>query len=539
MAEEFSEKEKEMLAPFVSNMDKSIFVLTNLPEVVKGALFSRYSRTPKSVRRVLLEEFMLSSELGMKEMLGTDVPKANALVQTKKAEEFYDRVLVGYGDDSVAELAGAHIAIEDISIVATKVLEDARLGLSPLEKSTRYVYFDVKRADGTWPYYREKTLVGSEFADGYTKTCDLCFQTYADLIPKISEFVMKREPKPADVSDRAYASSVRAKTCDILRGLLPASTLTNMGFFGDGRAYEYLLTRMYGDDLVEMQDIAAGMQAELGKVIPSFVKRASNKHGIAMQGFYKRVRNDMGKIAAKHSGASGSGMEIVLVDYDRDAEKKILIAALYPYLNKPMKEIGAIVDRMSAAEKETVVKAYINERENRRQKPGRAFEHAYYTFDICANFGCYRDMHRHRVLTQQRQLLTAEHGYTLPKEIVESGYEKEFKGAMDAAKDAYRQIAKRYPKEAQYVVPLAYNIRWYMTLNLREAYHTLELRSAMQGHIDYRRIAQEMFRQIEKTHPLLASGMKFMDMKEYSLERLEAEKNIDRKMAEIGKKYAK
>jgi len=538
MAEEFSDDEKKMLAPFVSNMDKSIFVLTNLPEVVKGALFSRYSRTPKSVRRVLLEEFMLSSELGMKEMLGTDVPKASTIVQTKKAEEFYDRVLVGYGDDSVAELAGAHIAIEDISIVATKVLEDARLGLSPLEKSTRYVYFDVKRTDGTWPYYREKTLAGSEFAELYVKTCDLCFQTYAELIPKISEFVMKREPKPADVSDRAYASTVRAKTCDILRGLLPASTLTNMGFFGDGRAYEYLLTRMYGDDLVEMQDIASGMQAELGKVIPSFVKRASSKHGVAMQGFYKRVRGDMGKIAATHSGASGSG-EIVLVDYDPDAERKILIAALYPHLNKPMKEIAAIVDRMSAAEKETIVKAYINERENRRQKPGRAFEHAYYTFDICANFGCYRDMHRHRVLTQQRQLLTAEHGYTLPKEIVESGYEKEFKHAMDTAKDAYREIAKKYPKEAQYVVPLAYNIRWYMTLNLREAYHTLELRSAMQGHIDYRRIAQEMFRQIEKTHPLLASGMKFMDMKEYSLERLEAEKNIDRKMAEIGKKYAK
>lgn len=539
MAENFTDQERRMLEPFVSNMDRPIFVLTNLPEVVKGALFSRYSRSPKSLRRVLLEEFMLSQELGVKEMLGAEAPKANPLVQTKKAEEFYDRVLVGYGDDSVAELAGAHIAIEEISIVATKVLEDARIGLSPLEKSTRYVYFDVKRPDGTWPYYREKTLMASEFRDLYVKTCDLCFQTYADLIPKVSAFVMKREPKPADVSERAYAATVRAKTCDILRGLLPASTLTNMGFFGDGRAFEYLLTKMYADGLVEMNDIAASMQAELGKVIPSFVKRASDRHGAAMQGFYKRVRSDMAKAAARHAGVSGTGMEVVLADYDRDAERKILIAALYPCLNRPMREIAAIVDRMTAGEKEAAIRAYINERENRRQKPGRAFEHAFYTFDVCANFGCYRDLHRHRMLTQQRQLLTTEHGHSLPPELAEAGLEKEYVHAMDEARKAYGAIAKKYPAEAQYVVPLAYNIRWYMTFNLREAYHMLELRSAMQGHIDYRRIAQMMFREIERVHPLLASGMKFMDMKEYSLERLEAEKRIDRKMEEIGKKYAR
>jgi len=288
--------------------------------------------------------------------------------------------------------------------------------------------------------------------------------------------------------------------------------------------------------LTEIRDLAAMMQEELGKVIPSFVKRANNKYGVAMQEYYKNVRRDMENIAKNYEGAAG-GEGVTLIDYDKDAERKIIINALYSYLNKPMEEIVEIVNKMSPEEKQVVIQAYINERENRRHKPGRAFEHVYYTFDVCANFGCYRDMHRHRVLTQQRQLLNPYHGYKLPEDLVDAGYEDEFKDVMDTAKNAYEEIAKKFKKEAQYVVPLAYNIRWYMSFNLREAYHMLELRSAMQGHIDYRKIAQDMFKEIQNVHQDLASGMKFMDMKEYKLERLEAEKRLDKKMEEIEKKY--
>ncbi len=535
--EQFTDEEKKMLQPYMTNLDKPVFVLINLPEVVKGALFSRYSRSANSLRRVLLKEFMQSEELRLGELLAAP-PAQGSAVDTKKAEEFYDRILVGYGDDSVAELAGAHIALEEISIIATKIVEDARIGLSPLEKSTRYVYFDKKREDGRWPYLLEKTLMDSEFADTYTKSCDLCFERYAELIPKISGFVTEREPKDDETSERAYRSTVRAKTCDILRGLLPASTLTNMGFFGDGRAYEYLITKMYADDLSEIRELGAMMQTELGKVIPSFVKRANNSYGTSMQEYYRKAQKEMEKISERYEGAEGSD-GVRLVEYDKEAEKKIIIAALYPHLLKPMEEISKIVDRMEEAEKETIVRSYINERENRRQKPGRAFEHAYYTFDVVANFGAYRDLHRHRILTQQRQLLSPYLGFKMPAEIVEAGYEKEFREVMEVAKDSYEQIAAKFKKEAQYVVPLAYNIRWYMTFNIREAYHLLELRSAMQGHPDYRKVAQDMYREVEGVHPLLAKGMIFMDMKEYGLERLEAEKRIDRKMAEIAKKYEK
>lgn len=533
---EFSDKEEKLLKPFVSNLDKPVFVLQNLPEVVKGALFSKYSRSNKSLRRVLLDDFILRPEVGFKEVVETSEKSGvnTGAIDTEKAEEFYDRVLVGFGDDSIAELAGAHIALEDISIIATKIVEDSRIGLSPLEKSTRYVYFDEKR-DGKWLYLREPTLIQSGFSELYEQTCDLCFQTYSDLIPKISEYVMERETRDSKTSDRAYKSAIRAKTCDILRGLLPASTLTNMGFFGNGRAYEYLLMKMYADELKEMTGLAGAMEKELKTIIPSFVKRASGEHGTELKGYLNSIGTSMEKTASK--GQQEEVMEVSLVDYDEDAEDDIVAGALYAYSNRPMKELLDIARNMDQKEKQEIINSYIGARKNRRHKPGRAFELAYYTFDICTNFGAYRDMHRHRVLTQQRQLLSTGLGYTLPTEITESGYEKEFCDVMEAAKNAYEQISKKYKKQAQYVVPLAYKIRWHMTFNLREAYHLLELRSGRQGHADYRRISQEMCRQMNEAHPTLMKGMCFVDMKKHEFERIEAEKQIDKKIKEIEEKY--
>ena len=229
----------------------------------------------------------------------------------------------------------------------------------------------------------------------------------------------------------------------------------------------------------------------------------------------------------------------MLVDYDKEAERKVIAYSLYSFFEIPLTEVYKIVDKMSAGEKKAVILQAINQRDNRRQKPGRAFELPYYSFDVCANFGAYRDMHRHRILTQQRQQLTPFLGYKKPKEISEYGLDKEFDEVMKRTKETYQKVAERFKKEAQYVVPLAYNIRWHMTYNLREAYHMLELRSAMQGHVDYREISQKMYEEIRRVHPILADGMKFIDMKEYSLERLEAEKKIDKKLEEISKKYGK
>lgn len=537
--EEFTEEEKKTLAPFMTNLDKPVFVLVNLPEVVKGALFSRYSRTSKSLRRVLLEEFIQQPETGFNTIVGhAEVQGVEQSVAIKKAEEFYDRVLVGYGDDSVAELASSHIAIEDLSNVATKFIQDSRIGFSPLEKSTRYVYFDQQR-DGKWLYYREPAIMQSSYADAYIATCDKLFETYAKLIPKISAWVMERNPQ-GEASERAYKAATRAKTCDILRGLLPASTLTNMGAMANGRAFEYLITKMYASELQELTDIAAAMHSELGKVIPSFVKRAGEKYGKEMQDYIAINENNMRQLSAQYGAKLPTyDPELTLVDYDKDAEEKIVAYCLYQYTSLPLVELKQRVKNMPQEEKERILASYVGQRQNRRQKPGRAFENTYYTFDILANFGAYRDLQRHRVLTQERQLVSCKHGYSLPPEIVETGYEAEYRDVMEMAKATWEEINAKVPKQAQYVVPLAYKIRWYFSLNLREAFHLCELRSMQQGHPDYRKIAQGMYSEINRVHPSFGRFMNFVDMKEYGMERIEAEKKLDKKLEEMEKKYAK
>ncbi|MBI2079278.1 FAD-dependent thymidylate synthase [Candidatus Micrarchaeota archaeon] len=541
MAEQFTDEEQKVLSRFFTNLDKPVFALRNLPEVVKGALFSRYSRSSKSLRRVLMDEFINAPETGFKEIVNFDTEKGgNELVAIKKAEEFYDRVLVGYGDDSVAELAGAHIAVENVSNIATKILQDGRIGLSPLEKSTRYVYFDQKINDH-YLYYEEPVLMASEFANLYKKTMERLFDTYSKLIPEVSKQVMEKFPIKEGVSERAYRSTIRAKTCDILRGLLPAATLTNTGIFGNGRAFEYLLTKMYASPLTEVKVLAGSMNEELGKVIPSFVKRANDKYGQAQQEFFSETRKAVEEVT-KETLAEGilepaSSVRLVDFEVNHVAEIKAVTAILYSASYLSMENIRNKALKMTADQRKKIIDEYCIRRKNRRHKPGRAFENIYYTFDILGNYGLFRDLHRHRILTQERQYLSTRHGFDTPKELVEFELDDEFEACMEAANTVYKEIAKTYPKEAQYLVPLAYKLRWYMTLNLREAYHFCELRAMVQGHIDYRKIAQEIYLEIKKVHPVLGEHMKFVDMSESELERLESEKKIDKKLEEISKKY--
>ena len=535
--ETFSQKEQEILSQFCTSTTSDVFCLMNLPEAVKGALFSRYSRSSKSLRRVLLDEFILNPESGFDAIVGEMKNRGESqIVATKKAEDFYDRVLVGYGDDSVAELGGAHLAAENISNLATKFMQDARIGISPLEKSTRYVYFDQK-VDGKYRYLREERIMASKFADKYVAASDLLFDTYASLIPKLTKMEEEKNPRQADVSERAYASTIRAKVCDLLRGILPAATLTNAGFYGNGRAFEYLLAKMYASPLAEMRAIAPQAQSELGKVIPSFVKRANDKYGKEMQEYFKATRASVSSLAAKHAAeAKQDTSHTTLVEFDSDAEDKVLAAILFPQLHCSYEEAQSIAKRMPQAEREELICAYIGNRANRRQKPGRAFENTFYTFCVNGNFGMYRDLHRHRILTQERQLLTVRHGFDMPQELIDAGFDKQILGALAPADALFREMEKEMPYEAQYVVPLGYRMRWYIKMNLREAYHFCELRSMRQGHIDYRRVAQDMHKLLQKTHPLLASGMKFVDYSEYALERLEAEKKIDKKLAQLDQK---
>jgi thymidylate synthase ThyX len=537
----FKEDEAAILKNYVTNTERGVFAIHNLPEVVKGALFSRYSRSDKSLRRVLLDEFIRAKNTGFSELVGSPQTQHAPGESERQAEEFYERVLVSFGDDSIGELAGAHIALEGISIIATKVVEDARIGLSPLEKSTRYVYFDTKE-DGKYMYVREKSIMGSAHADAYVQSCDFLFDTYSKLAPKMSKYFEELSPNDGTIGDAGYKRALRGKVCDSLRGLLPASAKTNMGMFGNGRAFEYLLTKMQASNLEEIRALGEGMYEELRKVIPVFVKRSHGPHGKEMADYFNSCdaasRAEIAKIGAPpEHGVRRQSVELAW--HDKDGEARVLAAIIYEKTGVSMQDALIRAENLSAGERERMLDAYCGVRKNRRHRPGRAFENCNYSFDICANYGAYRDVHRHRVATQARQLLGTMHGYEVPEHIVKAGFAAEFEDALKHAGKTADAIAKDLPVQSQYAVPLAYRIRWYMTFNLREAYHLCELRSTPHGHEDYRRIAQDMHLRIKEVQPRLAKNMAHMDMAGHKdeFERLASEKKFEKKEEEIRKKY--
>jgi thymidylate synthase ThyX len=531
---EFTAGEAVVLGRYFTNLDRPVFALRNLPEVVKGALFSRYSRTEKSLRRVLLDEFINDPDSGFHGISGAPAAEDD-MVAVRRAEEFYERVLVGYGDDSVAELAGAHIAIERVSTLAAKALEDSRIGISPLEKSTRYVRFDRPGPDGRRLYHR-----GPELAHpAYEPAADALFDAYSALLEPATDAIRERFPQDAGESDRAWKSATRAKALDLLRGLLPAGTLTNLGLYGNGRAFEYLITKLAANELPECRRLAADVHGELAQVIPAFVKRAlDDRYGGPAAVRMKKIRNSLQKMANQApSPLSGEGRRreaqssvipsapsVRLVGYDPDAERKVVQAALFPFSDSPLE------DRI--ADPDAVLDALLAGRANRRQRPARALEHAQYKFEIVANFAAYRDLHRHRMLTQERQLLGTSLGCDVPPALTELGLDSHFRAAIDAAAGAHHRMqADLGPALAQYVVPLAFRVRWYFRLNLRELYHLCELRTTPQGHPDYRWVAQEMFRLVSQVHPRLTRHAGFVDMGPGDeLERRKAEQRLDEKL---------
>lgn len=536
----FTEEEKSILKIHFSNVDGQVFAITTPRQVDRGALMSRYSRTDKTMRRVFLDEFARNPNRG---------------------EEFYRRVLLEYGDDSVAELGEAQVAVEGISNIAAKKIEDRRVGLSYLEKSSRYVAFNQK-IGGYYRYAREDRIMSSSHADRYVEACDHSFDTYSKSTQPLQTFLKEREPiehfsffdslsqkevpfgslredKDIEAARRVYNMSIKAKALDILRGLLPASAMTNIGITGNGRAFEYLLTLMYGSKLKEIRSIASQLFDELNSLIPSFIRRTNDKYGQALQEYTSKTRSAIDDLAKFHLSGIPSEEEpelVRLIDYkdNSEAEVNVISAILYEHAQgQSLHRIANYVKSMPIEERNRVIRTYTEFRTSRRHRPGRAFEMVDYTFELFTNFGIFRDLHRHRILTLERQLLSTRHGYDLPPEMVDSGLDKDFRDCMYLSKHAYEEIAKTMPEEAQYVVNFAYRYPYFVKMNLREACHMVELRTAPQGHPDYRIVCQKIYNEIMRVHPQLAQGIKFVDMNRYQLERFDAEKKSEKKRQRV------
>ena len=538
--EVFTPEEKVILSSYVTNTDRSIFTLTNLPEVIKGALFSRYSRSTLGLRTLLLRDFIQKKESKFAEIqAGAKNPDTaqNAKLAIESAQNFYDRILDGYGDDSIGELGGAHLALENISILATKTVQDARIGGSPLEKSTRYVSFadKIKLTSGKeeFRFYQEPTLLNSVHRDLYLKTCRNLFETYIRFTEPIRKHVRKQLPRDPEISQAAYERSLQARAYDIIRGLLPSATLTNMGVFGNGRFFETLITKLRAEPIKELNEIGQFSYEELAKVIPSFVRRADAEHRYFQdfRNFGQAQQELVRNFAETHLGQlkANTTESVRLIDFDPEAETKLLAALLYSHSGLPLQQIRESVSAMPDTEKIKLIEQTIDLRDHRRHKPERGLEMVFYTFDILGDYGMYRDLQRHRMLTQERQPLTTRYGFDTPDEIEDAGLAAEYHETMSRSADAFETIAKDFPHEAQYVVPMSYNIRWYVNINLRALIWLTEIRSTPQGHTGYRRIAQEMFRRVEEVQPLLAKYMKFVDLNEYSLGRLGAEQRQEDK----------
>lgn len=525
--EPFTDDEQRVLSRFFSNVDKPVFTLLNLPEVVKGALFARYSRSGKSLRRLFLDEFLADADTGIEAI--AERIEGDPLYSLRRAEQLYDRVFFEFGDDSVAQLGGAHIACEQASNVLTKVLEWGRLA-SYLEQSTRYIYYDAKFGD-RYRYMTPPEIESAGLADRHRTTMDVLFDTYSKVVRTMTLVYEQKFPRQEDDPVRVWKATIRAKACDTARGLLPASTLSNVGIFASGQAYEMALLRMQAHPLEEVREYGAMMLTELRTVIPSFLKRVDiEDRGVVWSRYLAHTRDAVRAVADRIAAVPENQPLVTLTDWDADAELKLAAAALYPHSALPDATLLEVAKTMTPQERAGVIRALVGERSNRRHRPGRAMERSAYRFDILCDYGAFRDLQRHRMLTIDWQELTTAHGYDVPDDLIGSDLSTDWERAMEAAAAFHAEVERATSSTvAQYVVPFGYKIRFVMEMNAREAFHLIELRSQPAGHTGYRKVAQEMHRQIRDVagHHLIADAMSFVSYADTDLERLESERRAE------------
>ncbi|HEY5889918.1 MAG TPA: FAD-dependent thymidylate synthase, partial [Acidimicrobiia bacterium] len=529
--EDFTPEERRILDRFVTNTDLPVFGLVNLPEVVKGALFARYSRSPKSLRRLLIDEFVNEAETGI-EAIALKIDD-DPQVALKRAEELYTRVFFEYGDDSVAQLGGAHLACEQASNLLTKVLEWGRLA-AYLEQSTRYIKYDARIGD-RFRYFTPTEIANSKYAERYYAHMERVFEEYSSMVAAMSSHFETLHPRSESDSKMIYSATIRAKACDTVRGLLPIATMSNVGIYATGQAYEMALVRMRANPLLEVREYGDLMLGELRKIIPSFLTRVDLvDRGLKSSEYLEEVRSELESLVTGFGQPDDKGPAVTLTDWDPDAETKIAAAALYAVAELSDHQIQERVSAMSESEQARIISAMVGERSNRRHRPGRAMERTMYRFDVRCDIGAFRDLQRHRLMTLEWQRYSTRLGYDVPADVIGMGLGDRWSAIMDSAGEVYEEMRDDLGIDvAQYVVPFAYNVRFIMEMNPRQAFHLIELRSQSAGHPAYRRVAHEMHRAIREVagHRLIADAMTFVDYNEVELERLESERRSEQKRA--------
>jgi thymidylate synthase ThyX len=517
LEEEFTPEEKSILDRYFTDLKSPVAALVNMPDSTKAALFARYSRTTKSLKRLFLDEFYDPTEENLVE----------GRTGKQKASELFRRVLAEYGDDSVAQLAGVHISCEQVSNILTKILERGRL-MGYLEKSTRYVFYGDKQG-GYYRYYRDPVLLKGPHGQKYVQAMDGLFKAYEQVFEKVRAMFDMEIPE----EDKAARRASRAAALDVARGLLPAGTLSNLGIFGSAQAYEQMILRLRSNPLPEAREYAELILVEIKKVIPDFLTRLDRVERGGVWVDYQVERKQALEQSAKELLDPVIPLEQIsqtrLLSWNDNAETEIVASALFPYSSLPLDVILEQVKKMSKAQKEEVFQKGVGTRLNRRHHPGREWEVADYEFEVISDYGAFRDLQRHRLLTIEWQRLSPELGYKIPDEVIKAGAGLIWAEAVAEAERAYMKIAKDSPSQASYLLTMQHRIRYVIKMNAREAMHLIELRSSPQGHAAYRKVAQDMQRLIRDVagHTLVAEAMQFVNQEDVHLGRYEAEKRLN------------
>lgn len=535
--EQWSQEDLYYLTPFASNPNGMVSTLHNLPPEIVGALCSRASRARGYLLRVFLDEYVYPIIQGDDKRLAKELKSVvefyhkhgfKNILNNQRAQGFYAKWLSQYGDDSIAQMTGTHLIFWGISQVAMKYLEDQRIGLEPIEKSTRYVNFGEK-IGGNYLYYTpEPDLKHLDLLKEYRATLDNLFCTYNILLPQLIEWLKNHYEEKESVLEK--------KAFDALRGLLPMATVGQVAFRGNAQAFEYMLNRTRRHELGEFRWIAETAKQELDYDIPSLLLRVTEEKANEYQNYLSSVPNALESTLSKNLQKTLSQSEetstpiVTLTDIDPLAEEKIITAILYslPRTHASWNTILQQVKTLKSKERDAILESFFRRRKERWYKIGRAPENIYMRFDIVMDIGAYRDIHRHRMLTQDRQYFSIWHGYHTSQEIRDAGLDIKYRKALDSVRPLFKKIERKNPALAQYVVPLAYRIRFYQFQNVTSLFWETELRTGPQGHPDYRFIEQEKYRLFVKAVPRIAKFMK-VDLNQYSFARRGEEARIKQK----------
>ena len=530
-----NQKEEYLLKPFFTNLDKSVFAVTFLPPEVIGALCSRTSRAKDDLRLTFLNEFIkpfirAGDKYGesLKALIDfLDKYPIELIFSNPKGREFYIKWLAQFGDDSIAQMAGAHLIYTNLSQVAIKHFEDMRIGIAPIEKSTRYVDYSTK-INGQYRYYLDPKLEEIGLMREYKEVMDNLFNTYGLLLEKYLNHLKKQYPEEKE-------SLLKTKTFDVIRKILPVSTLSQVSFYGNGQAFEYLINRSLDHNLGEIRWASQRAFEELSKIIPAFLRRAEGEDAKEYRSYLKERGERVNKVLKEINWSkeiSSSEQSVKLLEYDPDRENKVLAGLLYLELHESYEKILEKVKSLAPQSKERILQEVLKDRKYKYYKVPRAFENTYLRFEVITNIGAWRDLHRHRMLTQYREKFNIYNGFDISEELKQAGLDSEYINAIKKAEELFKKIEEIDSDVAQYCCTLAHKVRFIQYQNLRNFFWESELRTIPEGHPDYRKIEHQKIKLVKEIYPLISKYL-LVDMNDYDFARRMAGKQIEKKEQEL------